>query len=497
MRIPYYISAFHGGMSDDIREPSGVTFGITKHFNIFANPYRMTPYRSFEADTNDGSSATGMKQYKVKDGLLGSDGALYGLGETAAGLTKIVKKAAPQSGNWSLPATAEGNGAVIHGSFGEYKGSLFGFQGTNQLWRWIMGGGITNTLTGVVGAVITSVANGVIASDDNYYTAYNNIIVRVNASMALEDGVLTLPSNLKITSITNYGLYLAIGCCEKNSTSSGSSMVYIWDLVQDDPQEALDWGEGSLMVLGNVEGRLIGISDKYIGSNLSTDKGSIVIRGWRGSDVQIMKEINATGNVANALKQFKVIKNSKLYFYAKIPTSASTYNEGIFVVGRRGVNYEFAVTLDQVHETATSFEGIWAAGNYWFIAHSADGSIDKTDDANNYSNTSIYESQKLNGGDSSKEHGIGGIAVSYLPLPAGGQVVAKYRVDAIHDTASWITIFTDNTDGSCSHEATGVEANDTEFADCKEVQVRIESTGGAEITGLKVVLDTHDSQIEV
>lgn len=87
-------NTFFSGISDDQRATSQSGFSIAKHFDIFTNPNRLTPYRSFEADTNDGSTSTGMKQYFVRDFLYASTSAkLYGLGQTGAGLTKIVYKA--------------------------------------------------------------------------------------------------------------------------------------------------------------------------------------------------------------------------------------------------------------------------------------------------------------------------------------------------------------------------------------------------------------------
>lgn len=123
------------------------------------------------ADTNDGSTSTGMKQYAVKDFLYASASAkLYGLGQTGAGLTEIFQKADATTGNWSVPASSSGNGAVWNGCFVEYKDYLWGFQGTTQVWRWGLLSGspsITNS-QGTVGT-ITSVAQGVIAKDDNLY----------------------------------------------------------------------------------------------------------------------------------------------------------------------------------------------------------------------------------------------------------------------------------------------------------------------------------------
>lgn len=101
------------GISDDVRATSQNGFSIAKHFDIFTNPNRLTPYRSFETDTNDGSTSTGMKQYYVKDFLYASASAkLYGLGQNGSAQTKIVYKADATTGNWTLPASSEGNGAV-------------------------------------------------------------------------------------------------------------------------------------------------------------------------------------------------------------------------------------------------------------------------------------------------------------------------------------------------------------------------------------------------
>src|SRR5574343_1184236 len=92
-QIEISISDFNGGISDDSRKSSANEFQITKHFDIFSNPKRLTPYRSLETDTHDGSTSTGMKQYFVKDFVYASSSAyLYGLGKTAIGKTKVVYK---------------------------------------------------------------------------------------------------------------------------------------------------------------------------------------------------------------------------------------------------------------------------------------------------------------------------------------------------------------------------------------------------------------------
>ena len=59
--VTYKIENFSGGVSDSPREENGTKFQITKHFDIFSDPTRLSPYRSLEADTATSVSATDLK----------------------------------------------------------------------------------------------------------------------------------------------------------------------------------------------------------------------------------------------------------------------------------------------------------------------------------------------------------------------------------------------------------------------------------------------------
>lgn len=134
---PIIRNNFSGGISDSTLSTAVNEFAIAKHFDIFTDPNRLIPYRSLETDTNDGSTSTGMKQYYVRDTVYSTTSAkLYGLGQNGTGKTKIVYKADAITGNWTLPSSSEGDGAVINGCFFEYKDYLWGFQGTTQLFKW-------------------------------------------------------------------------------------------------------------------------------------------------------------------------------------------------------------------------------------------------------------------------------------------------------------------------------------------------------------------------
>ena len=264
------INRFDGGMTDDLRSNIPSQFGMSKHFDVFSSPNRLTPYRSTEADTSTSVSSTDLEQYRVQDFQLGLDGKLYGLGRAAASaVPKVFSKADPTTGNWTIESTAEGTSALIRGCFIEWQSAWWMFSGTTNVSKWVIGSTFTNTVTGALGATITSVAQGVVGSDNNLYLFYNNRVVKVSSASVVTDNVMTqIPSDMRIVSACRYGSYIAIGCAYGTSNitkPSGRSQVFIWDMVTDTTvSDVIDWGEGALRVLGNVEGRVVGVSDKYL-----------------------------------------------------------------------------------------------------------------------------------------------------------------------------------------------------------------------------------------
>jgi hypothetical protein len=483
--VEYKLNNFSGGVSDDPREENATKFQITKHFDVFSQPNRLVPYRSLEADTNDGSTATGMKQYFVQDYLYASASSkLYGLGQTGAGLTKIVYKADATSGNWTLPANSEGNGAVKNGCLVEYKDYLWGFQGSTSVFKWGTLSG-TPTITNAAGTVatISSVAQGVIAKDDNLYLPYNNKLVRVNAGGTVQDAALTLPTNFKITSICNYGNYLAIACAPV-STFNGVSRVFLWNLTSDDIQEAIDWGEGEIRILETIEGMIVGITDRYLNNSTGAGRGSLIIQVYQGGSPQVVKEVFTETLTGKTMPRQKAVKNNRLFFAAKLMTnSAGTeYNEGIWSFGRKNVNYPFSLTLDVIDENidTNGIQSFGTAANYFFITHSNDGSIDKTNDAATYTFTSIYESQVFDFNDVHTDKTLQNIKVSFDKLLTGQTLTVKYRVDG---ATAWTTVGSVTTVDKISHAFLNIESSGASFASGREYEFRLESTGGLEITG--------------
>lgn len=483
------ISNFYGGVSDSPRKQSTNEFQISKHFDISTDPYRLIPYRSLESDVNDGSTSDGMRQYYVKDYVYASSSSkLYGLGKTAGGLTKIVYKADATAGNWTLPASSEGNGAVLNGCFVEFKDYLWGFQGTNQLFRWgVLSGSpsITNSVT-TVSATITSVANGVIAADANLYLAYNNVILRVAPGLTVTDSAKTVPDNYKITSLANFGNYLAIGCSPKNPYN-GVSKVFLWNLSSDLFQETLDWGEGELRVLETIEGMLIGVTDRYLNTTTGAGKGSMIIQAYSGGTPQILKEVFTQKLTGQVIPTQKAIKNNRLFFAAKIFTNGTgtEYNEGIWSFGRKNASYPMALTLDYVCEAVTTggIQAIGSAANFFFMTVNGDGSIYKTDDTSAYSYTSVLETNIFTMGGTNATNQLNSFTIRTAPITAGS-ITVKYKVDS---DLTWTTIGTLSTVGELAHDFFDIEATGEAFATFEEIRFRLESTGGVEVVGYSFI----------
>jgi hypothetical protein len=166
-------------------------------------------------------------------------------------------------------------------------------------------------------------------------------------------------------------------------------------------------------------------------------------------------------------------------------TTGTEYNEGIWSFGRKNASYPYSLSLDYIDTNinTSSIQSFGSAANYFFISHSGDGSIDKTDDTATYSFTSIIETQIYNFGEIDTEKRLDSIKISFRRMATGESITVKYKVD---DATAWTTIGTYDTDDKLSHTFLREETNNVDFKSGKEFKFRIESTGGAEITEINI-----------
>jgi len=442
------IDDFRGGISDDAREKIPNKFSMTQHFDIFSRPKRLIPYRD--------SDALETKSFEISSFEF-VNSVMYGLGEKSGGsIAKVYDMSSPSgaSPSWAAVTTGEGtSGSVIQTMFKHYKDYLYLYQGSNRISRWNIGGTFTNDWKNTSATITSSCQAVVHPSDDILYGAFNNIIWKNDDGTWSE--VLTLPTNIKIMSLTTLGDYLAIGTAPIR-VAEGKSNVYLWDRDSSltDVSAKIDWGEGELTVLENLQGVLVGVSDVLLNSGFGLDTRSVTIKTYEGGAVRVIQELKQNSATAGNIIQDSYVKNNKMYFSMRMITELVGALEGIWVIGRKTNKDPLAITLDYVEEDAGNWQGFFPMGNFWWIAHSTDGSVNRTNDSASYTFTSIYESQIFNTEDPSLKKDLLGATVTTNFLPTAGQVVLQYRKDEdIGSSTGWTTIFTEATDSSISFSA--------------------------------------------
>lgn len=493
------IKKFDGGIANDLRDTDKAKFAVARHFDHLSLPGRLLPYRSYEA----GNDTLGRKMTD----FFYTSGKLFAMG-VVSGTTKaaIYYKDTYTDGTWSTTANNESgvSAAPISGFFVHYKGFGYGICPNQSVFKY--------DITGVAAFVaqdlalsgtVTSVGGGLVHSkDDILYLAYNTaagpIIAKKNGA-TWTDSALLLPTYLTITSICEYGNYLAIAC-KPTSVYGGNSSVYLWDRNSSVTTlaESIDWGSGELNVLEELEGRLIGISlEKRESSSNLLFNSVLHFKEYRGAQgaVEIARvdgSRDATITPLSSLGTQKQKINGRIYFACVLTTpEGSGSKEGIWSFGRSGSSQSFAVNVEYQTSDGTvpnAIDGFFIIGSYAFIAYSnsgtKSGNISKTNDAATFANNSTYESLIFDGGDASLKKKLIGVTVMTAPLPSGGQIVLKYAVDSsIATTTSFTTIFTHTTLNSLFHSAINIESSGATLPEWNELQLQIVSTGGAVITG--------------
>lgn len=500
----YTKKRFNGGISDDIRRESTSEFGMSRHFDIFAQPSNLVPFRDWEANET--------VTQKITDYAWdGTD--LYGQGVmSGTGRIKLFKKSDtgnPVTSAWTAVTNGEESSASVtaQGAMIYYPrvGNYYGVctsSGNGYIWEYDKSGTTFtyNKLALSQGTIDTS-ASVVHPNSNNLYIAYNNVIAVKVKTSALADSALTLPTEMRIVSLVPYGNLMAVFC--KNTEDTRNSIVYLWDLdtTLEDITDRLDWGDGQLVAGGLVDGVLVGVSNINPSLGLTSPRPRIAVRAYTGSRVITIQEIDmkpetstfqATGSHRNV--------NNRLFFAVDTNLAGTTeaqMNTGIWVIGRRTTDNQIAVTLS--HKTPSNcanIKGFFFLGDFVFVSHD-DGEIDRTNDQASYSKVSSWEDLIYTGGDIQQKKKLLAISVTTEAMPTAGQVALKYRKDGNYNNDDWITILTDTTDGSIRHSAKNIEGTGVQFPEFNEIQFRIESTGGAVITGYKVIEeDVEDDVID-
>ena len=299
------IQSFDGGIADDIRAANPNEFAVAHHFDTYSKRHKLTPYRDME------NEAGTLGVYAIKSVELFTDSGgtqnLYALGNVS-GQTypQILEKSVNMvTGTFATSTTGAGAAGTVIAT------SLRGYAKTNKLYFMKTSGStviidsydpVTDTYVSTVGTISATSSTGVYPrpfrhpQDDVLYFGAGNIIASLN-NTTFTAAALTLPTGLIITSITDYGIYLAIACAPKNQGEKSYTFLWGRDTSLTTVEETIDAGEGSLLVLENVEGELIGVSSSAQTAGTVVDIApKIIVRQYSGGFMRSIKEIAWTGS---------------------------------------------------------------------------------------------------------------------------------------------------------------------------------------------------------
>lgn len=521
------INRFDGGITNNSRDSRESVARVVSNFDVFSNPRKMTPYRSSES--GDSSASTSQKQNFAIARRTGTTYSLYALG-VISGLNRaevLYKDLTTGSANdlddatWATPSNNQSSaGATNFNLFVFYRrtGLIYGARAGTNIWAFSPTGSAWADSHQAL--TYTEIGQGVVHSKDDilYIPYYDNAgptsAIARNNNGTWNTTALTLPRHLIPVSIAEYGNFLAIGCTPESGF--GNSRVFLWDrdATLTTLSESIDWGPGSLMILEEVDGVLIGISQEGGASSDVTGNPSattsfrdkIVFRALLGNRAIKLFELqanHASGSNNTLLPLPKQKVDNRLWFLMKIELNGAV-RDGLWSFGRSSPDAPFSLIHEQTTNNDTALttassdalDGFIVVGNVAFIAYRNGGTytVSKTDaDSATYSHNSVYESKRFDGGDPSLRKDLLEFTIFHEYLPSGSTVTIQYRVD---QNTSWTTILTNTTANSISATALTSQTSPAALPkNYKEIEFRIVGTGAnVEFTGFSFKEEIMDKK---
>jgi len=120
-------------------------------------------------------------------------------------------------------------------------------------------------------------------------------------------------------------------------------------------------------------------------------------------------------------------------------------------------------------------------GDYFWLSFGTDGSVERTNDTEDYDITSYAETEIIQGENLFAKKRAVRVGVVYKELPTDGVVTLKYKADT---ESSFTTIFAETTNSSTGQFVSRTSSDTALPSDWHELTLRVESDDGAEILGL-------------
>ena len=495
--------------ADNVRNARKVT-----HFDIFSDPTKMKPYPDFAATTTDSGTIATIKLVRFIPAESASNGAatVFALGQSTvtANAPKIYQKTTI-AGAWDVALGTNGTEVMSERVMIEFKRNLLGWRSdaaasisgahldgsTSKMWRYpITTGTWATDWTDATMNTALYIAQPIVHSkDDRLYIPFDNYIY-YHTGVTMTDNPqlgLTLPTNLIITSICEYGNYLAIACRSKVPMNR-NSVVYLWDrdASKGEVTESIDFGPEDLELIDVLDGALVGVSvlrNSY--SDVITFDPYISFKYYPGGIQSARQFLQLPFSVTGQrIIDSQKINNRLLFLMSGTLDGDSTQTDGIWSLAKIGDR--FAVTIEYLYNNDTAItsgipKGFLRFGDFVIAAFTDGGTYkcNQLSSATFVSSAPSYETVIFNGGDAAQTKKFLKGTLITEPLPAAGSATLAYKADA---ETSFTTILTHSIDDAIRKDTVNVAgaANLPEF---QEKAYKITSTGNAVITGLKFVYD--------
>ena len=506
MTRPFQQQNFWNGMQNDIRSTLPAGFWYSENLEVGKN-------KSLKQVVNnqaENSCSYDVNNYITRLIQVGTD--IYGLGQdnNTNHDTTIWKKTNALNGAWAIPTNGTIASTTFNAGYALFvacNGVIYFDGGNSKVATYTIA---TNTMSAT--AINLANAKGGCVWQGDVYCWSGQKIYKINTTTGALTDMKTISTEQTIVELVPYGNLLAVVCTSTVTTSK----MYLWDGVSTTTYvDIIDIGVGTVNGASMLEGQIVAC--------ISTpNKRTLKLKGYSGGIFRNLYTHTAMKNRAGTSQL--VIGASRLqsftgfvYFIITGTRPDGTY-AGLYEysLARFGREEPVNPTTFSIYKTFdfTSARGIDGSvtNNDFTVIESIVGASDTVERAvcavinsdtskttfflsstNTYSaQPGILETYLYNFGDSSKERDIK-LSVQFSPLPSGGSVELKYRKDS--DT-TWITIFTETTDNAISHESVNIESTGDNLPSCKELRLRCELLGGAELTGYKMLVDDHTNLLD-
>lgn len=493
----YFHYRFDGGMTDEPRDTTDLSrLAYISHLDIYRDKNRMFVMPGYIADMDDGSTATGMKQYDIRAFRYYS-GGLFAVGTKTGGSgSKLFSKATPTTASWSAVAGGEGTDNLATFTF------LNGTGSTAQHYLTVDSAGdlntsffdgvsVTDSHTQVQALGGSTVADGVASetrayNDGIYYTKGGLTgLGRLNGS--------TNTVNEKTTALFPYDYATGdeqIGIFGFRTFPSRAQLL-LWDSASLLIDQRVEFGSGRGACVGYVNGIWVGVVNEGLDTRATTAfanevnaNTSFSIKAATGASAETLYQERGATNTNGIIKQLDGRYRDAMLFYARVPqdSGGTTFKQGIYAVGRTNIGSPLAVSVLLDTASLGIVEAYHNFGQHHFFGHNADGSISRLDTESGTYNIPATIETLIYGADTPYLKDLNGISITTENLPSGASVQVEYRTDV---DSAWVSMGVSNTTDKQSHNFTK-KSDGTVLGKFREIQFRITLTGRVVIKNILV-----------